>query len=96
MSLKTFFDGFSQDNFDYQNPDFNNMGSWPAAIKLTTLILVSALIVFGFYWFTVKDSKLRLQSVVAKEPSLKQQYQSKSFQVANLDAFKAQLAQMEV
>lgn len=95
MTVKEFFDGFKQENFDYQNPDFNNMGSWPAAIKLSTLILVVGLIVFGFYWFTVKDSKLRYQSVIAKEPTLKQQYQSKSFQVANLDAFKEQLRKME-
>jgi type IV pilus assembly protein PilO len=59
------------------------------------LLLISALIVFGFYWFAVKDSKLRYQGVVAKEPTLKQQYQSKAFQVANLDAFKAQLLEME-
>lgn len=96
MSLKTFFDGFKQENFDYQNPDFNNMGSWPAAIKLTTLILISGLIVFGFYWFMVKDSNMRYEREVAKEQPLKDQYRSKSFQVANLDALKAQLAQMEV
>ena len=43
MKMKQFLDGFKQENFDYQNPDFNNMGSWPAAIKLTTLIIISAL-----------------------------------------------------
>jgi len=95
MKMKDFLDGFKQENFDYQNPDFNNMGSWPLAIKISTLILISALIVFGFYWFAVKESKVRYQGVIAKEPTLKQQYQSKSFQVANLDAFKAQLIEME-
>ena len=95
MNMKEFLDGFKRENFDYQNPDFNNMGSWPLAIKLSTTFIISALIVFGFYWFAVKDSKLRYQSVVAKEPTLKQQYQTKSFQAANLDAFKEQLAKME-
>ncbi len=95
MKMKEFLDGFKQDNFDYQNPDFNNMGSWPPAIKLTTLILISAIIVFGFYWFLVKDSQSRYERVVAKEPTLKQQYKTKSFQVANLDAYKAQLVEME-
>lgn len=95
MNMKSFLEGFKQENFDYQNPDFNNMGSWPPAIKLTTLVLVSAIIVFAFYWFAVKDSNLRLERVVAQEPGLKQQYQSKSFQVANLDAFKEQLRKME-
>lgn len=95
MSIKEFFEGFKQENFDYQNPDFNNMGSWPAAIKVTSLLLISVLIVAGFYWFAVKDSKLRYERTVAQEPTLKQQYQSKAFQVSNLDALKAQLAEME-
>ncbi|WP_320821883.1 type 4a pilus biogenesis protein PilO [Reinekea sp.] len=95
MNMTEFFDGFKQENFDYQNPDFNNMGSWPLAIKVATLVLISVLIVFGFYWFAVKDSKVRYQSSMAKEPTLKQQYQNKSFQVANLDAYKLQLIEME-
>lgn len=95
MTFKEFFDGFRPENFDYQNPDFNNMGSWPLAIKLSTLILVSALIVFGFFWFQVKDSNVRYEAALAKEPTLKQQYRAKSFQVANLDAFKEQLRKME-
>lgn len=95
MNMKEFLDGFKPENFDYNNPDFDNMGSWPPAIKLTTLVLVFGLIVFGFYWFAVKASNQTLERTVAREPELKQTYQSKSFQVANLDAFKQQLAEME-
>lgn len=95
MKMKAFLDGFKQENFDYQNPDFNNMGSWPLAIKLTTLLLISALIVFGFYWFAVKDSSLRYDRAVSTEPQLREQYRTKSFQAANLDAFKLQLLEME-
>jgi len=95
MNMTDFFDGFKQENFDRQNPDFNNMGSWPLAIKVTSLVLISLLIVLGFYFGAVKDSKVRYQRSIAKEPTLKQQYQTKSFQVANLDAFKLQLVEME-
>ncbi len=95
MSMKEFFDGFKQENFDYQNPDLNNMGSWPLAIKITTLVIISAAIVFAFFWFTVKASNEQLQRVTAKEPQLKETYKSKAFQVSNLDAFKEQLAKME-
>lgn len=95
MNVKDFLDGFKPENFDYQNPDFENMGSWPLAIRLSMLVLVSVLIVFAFYWFMVKDSQLRYQRVLREEPQLKEQYQTKSFQVANLDAFKQQLVEME-
>lgn len=95
MQLKEFLDGFKAENFDYQNPDFENMGSWPLAIKLSTLLLVAVLILFAFYWFMVKESGSRYERLVNQEPQLKQQYQTKSFQVSNLDAFKQQLSEME-
>ena len=47
MKLKVFLEGFNRENFDYENPDFNNTGSWPAAIRLTALLIVTMAIVFG-------------------------------------------------
>jgi type IV pilus assembly protein PilO len=93
--MKTFFEGFKQENFDYQNPDFSNMGSWPLAIKMTTCLLLTVAIVFSFYWFLVRESYSTYERAVSREPTLKEQYQNKSFQVANLDAFKQQLAEMQ-
>ncbi|WP_320824951.1 type 4a pilus biogenesis protein PilO [Reinekea sp.] len=95
MNMTEFFDGFKPENFDYQNRDFNNMGSWPLAIRVGTCLLASIVIVFGFYFLAVKESQANYQRSISKEPTLKQQYQTKSFQVANLDAFKLQLIEME-
>ncbi|MHA7881188.1 MAG: type IV pilus inner membrane component PilO [Saccharospirillum sp.] len=91
--FQEFLDGFRR--FDYQNPDFENIGSWPAGIKLVALLLIAGLIVFGFYWFSIKDAYLRLERDIAQEQNLREEYQSKAFRVANLDAFKEQLAAME-
>jgi type IV pilus assembly protein PilO len=93
MTFQEFADGFRR--FDYNNPDFENMGSWPFGLKLVMLVILAGLIVFGFYWFAIKDSYAQLDRDMAREPSLKQEYQSKAFRVANLDSFKAQLAEME-
>lgn len=93
MTFQEFADGFRR--FDYNNPDFENMGSWPFGIKLIMLLILSGAIVFGFYWFAIKDSYAELERATAREPNLKQEYQSKAFRVANLDSFKAQLAEME-
>jgi type IV pilus assembly protein PilO len=93
MSAKNFFEGFKE--FDYENPDFNNIGSWPLVVRMTALLIVAALIVFGFYWFAVKGSQERYVREQGKEQGLKEQYRTKSFRVANLDAFKEQLAEME-
>lgn len=81
--------------FDINELDFNNAGSWPGIVKVIVFLLVFALIVGGGYWFFVKDQYLELDSVTAKETKLKNQYEAKAYKVANLDAFREQMLEME-
>ena len=82
-------------NFDVNDLDFNNAGSWPAPIKLIVLLLIFALILGGGYWFMIKDQYVALDRVEQEESSLKQQYEAKAFKVANLDAYRQQMTEME-
>ena len=81
--------------FDVNDLDFNNVGSWPAAIKAIVLLLVFGLILGGGYWFMIKDQYAALDRVEAEEATLKQQYEAKAFQVANLEAYRQQMEEME-
>ena len=81
--------------FDVNDLDFNNAGSWPAAIKAIVLLLVFGLILGGGYWFMIKDQYAALDRVEAEEATLKQQYEAKAFQVANLEAYRQQMEEME-
>ena len=81
--------------FDVNDLDFNNVGSWPAAIKAIVLLLVFGLILGGGYWFMIKDQYAALERVEAEEATLKQQYEAKAFQVANLEAYRQQMEEME-
>jgi len=93
MSLS---DSFKKLNdFDINDVDFNNAGTWPAAAKAFVVILVLVIIVGGGYWFFVADEYKRLDQTASKEQELRQQYESKAFQVANLEAFRAQMVEME-
>ncbi|WP_428241379.1 type 4a pilus biogenesis protein PilO [Gynuella sp.] len=92
MAKQGFFEGFK--SFDYNNPDFENMGSWPAGIKLVTCILLVGIIGFAGYWFIVKDQYQSLAREEGKEVSLKDQFSKNAFKVSNLEAFKTQLAEM--
>ena len=82
-------------NFDVNDLDFNNAGSWPAPIKAIVLLLVFASILGGGYWFMIKDQYMSLDRVEAEEATLKQQYEAKAFKVANLDAYREQMVEME-
>ena len=85
----------SLNEFDIGDLDINNAGIWPAPIKFIVVLIVFGLILGGGYWFFVKDLYSQLDQVAQKERELKQQYESKAFRVANLDVFKAQMAEME-
>jgi type IV pilus assembly protein PilO len=82
--------------FDVNDLDFNNAGSWPAAIKAIVLIILFGAVVGGAYWFLIQDQYLALDGVVAKEADLKQQYEAKAHKVSNLVVYRQQMEEMEV
>jgi len=73
----------------------NNLGSWPAAVKVIAAILLLALVLGGGYYFHLSDLQASLDQQAREEENLKQQFSSKAFQAANLDAYKAQMLEME-
>ncbi|WP_375176758.1 type 4a pilus biogenesis protein PilO [Marinobacter mobilis] len=85
----------SLNEFDINDLDINNAGIWPAPVKFIVVLLIFGLILGGGYWFFVKDQFGRLERVQAEEQNLRQQYEAKAYQVANLDVFKSQMAEME-
>ena len=81
--------------FDLADLDLDNMGSWPNALKATVMALLFLLLLgAGFYWH-IEDLNKRLAGVEQEEQSLRQDFEKKAFEAANLDAYKAQLAAME-
>lgn len=81
---------------DLNDLDFNNVGSWPAALKfIVGVLLLVAVIALG-YNFHLKDLQVQLEGKQAEEVTLKEQLSSKAFQAANLDAYKEQMQEMEV
>jgi len=81
--------------FDVNNIDFDNIGAWPAAVKAILGVLLLVLVVAGGYYYHIKDLQLALTGVQAEEERLRQDYEKKAFQAANLEAYKAQMVEME-
>ncbi|MFI8381517.1 type 4a pilus biogenesis protein PilO [Pseudomonas sp. NPDC079086] len=94
MSLNDSLESLRQ--IDLSDLDFNNVGSWPAAVKfISGILLLVAVLALG-YNFHLKDLQTQLEGKRAEEVSLKDQFSSKAFQAANLDAYKEQMQEMEV
>ena len=81
--------------FDVNDIDFDNIGSWPTAVKAVLCVLLLVVVVAGGYYYHIKDLQLTLGNVQAEEERLRQDYEKKAFQAANLEAYKAQMGEME-
>ncbi len=82
-------------SFDPNNVDFDKMGVWPAPAKVIVLILLLVVIFALTYYLKISDLNGELEVVKAKEISLRQTYETKSFEAANLDAYRDQMAEMD-
>lgn len=80
---------------DINDLDLNNLGSWPAAVKVIACILLMAVVLALGYNFHLKDLQEQLDRQRSEEETLKQQFSTKAFQAANLEAYKTQMKEME-
>lgn len=85
----------NMNEFDLNDLDINNAGIWPAPIKFIVILIIVGLIAGGGYWFFIKDQIAQLERVERQEAELRQEYERKAYQVANLAVFKQQMAEME-
>ena len=85
----------SLNDVDLADLDLENIGSWPAALKVILLtLLFVALLVAGFY-LHIEELNKGLATVKQEEQTLWVDFEQKAFEAANLEAYKAQLAEME-
>ncbi len=81
--------------FDINDLDFDNIGSWPTPIKVIIWALVLiAVVAFGYYYH-IQDLQDQLAGVQRTEEQLKKDFEKKAFQAANLDAYRQQMKEME-
>ena len=79
---------------DLNELDINNIASWtlPARIFVVAVVFVGVL---GLgYWLDIKDQRINLEKVEAKETELRQTFEVKAKKAANLAAYEQQLEEM--
>ena len=93
MSLAESLEGLRK--VDLADLDLNNLGSWPAVVKAIACLLLLIVVLALGYNFHLKDLEADLDQRHAEEETLKQQFATKAFQAANLEAHKDQMKEME-
>jgi len=82
-------------NFSELDLDFEDIGSWPIPIKVASGVLLFLLILLGAYFFVYKDQQATLEASQGHEQRLFAEFVKKQKKASNLEAFKAQLDQMQ-
>jgi len=75
--------------------DANNLGSWPIAAKVIACIIVLLAVLVAGWFLQVQGQLEQLGVVEGEEVRLKEEFASKYRQSANLEAYQAQLSEME-
>jgi len=75
--------------------DPKNIGNWPGAIKGVVVIVLCAAVLGAGYWFDTKKQIEALEKAERKETDLKQVFETKQRQAANLEPLKQQLREMK-
>jgi type IV pilus assembly protein PilO len=93
FDLQPYLDKINE--FDVNDIDWENMGSWPITGKSILCVIIAVAILVGGYFMMLEPMQQKLTREIKKEVQLKKDFENKAFQVANLDEYKAQMVEME-
>jgi type IV pilus assembly protein PilO len=75
--------------------DFSNIGDWPVVVKAILVLILCALVGVGWYFLDIEDQYTSLARVERVEQDLRLDFETKQAKAANLEAYRAQLAEMQ-
>lgn len=82
-------------DIDLNNLDFSNIGSWPIAVKGVLIAVVAIGVLALGYFLDIQAQQENLDRITNEEKRLKEDFEFKQAKAANLEAYKAQMVEME-
>jgi type IV pilus assembly protein PilO len=93
FDLQPYLDKINE--FDPNDIDWENMGSWPLTGKVIFCAIITIVILVGGYFMMLEPMQVQLSRESKQEVQLKRDFENKAFQVANLAEYKDQMIEME-
>ena len=82
-------------DIDLNNLDINNIGSWPLVVKGALIAVVAIGVLALGYFVDIQAQQEDLDRITNEEKRFKEDFEIKQAKAANLDAYKAQMVEME-
>lgn len=80
---------------DLNSLDPQNPGGWPRYVHVGAAVLLAIVLGAAGFWYVIKPEQEILSQEIAKEAGLFSEFEQKQRKVSALDAYKAQLVEME-
>jgi type IV pilus assembly protein PilO len=80
---------------DLNELDLSNIGDWPGIVKAILVLILCGLVGAGWYFLYTEEQYKRLAQVEQVEQDLRIDFEGKQAKAANLEAYRAQLAEMQ-
>lgn len=78
-----------------QNLDPNNIGNWPVPIRVIIVLIVFIAVLVAGYYLDTEQQREDLERVQRLEDGLRKDFEKKQAKAVNLEAYKAQMVEME-
>lgn len=75
--------------------DLSDIGNWPGFVKAILVLLLCAAVGVGWYFYDIEGRYEELARVQETEQELRLDFEAKQAKAANLEAYRAQLVEME-
>jgi len=75
--------------------DLNNIGDWPAPVKVVLVLLLCVGLAAGWYYYNTQDQLQQLAQTEKREQELRATFEKKQAKAVNLDKYKKQLEEMK-
>lgn len=82
-------------DLDLTKLDTSNVGAWPTPAKVLVAVIVFAVALVAGYFLLVKDQMETLDNAKRQEQQLRRTFEQRAERAANLEPYKAQLAEMQ-
>ena len=93
MAMQDFLQELQE--FDVNDLDFENIGSWPTPVKIVLWVIVFIAVLVLGYVYDISELQEQLAREQQQELTLKQEFDKKAYKAANLDAYRKQMVEME-